>query len=220
MRALLIGVAVAAAMATGAHATTAIFDFQTPAGANGVSAPYTNNELTITASGFNGGGGTATLFDKTAGGDENGLGLTDDPSLDNEITGTNFVQIDVTGVPGFLTDAYSFTMGSTTSLEEWAVYGSNTAGALGSLLLTGTDEAPASHNLTSGFKYYDFKALGTLCAAGSVDICGSGNVLVHTFTAVTAVPEPATWAMMLLGVAGIGAAMRTARRRESQAAFA
>jgi hypothetical protein len=35
--------------------------------------------------------------------------------------------------------------------------------------------------------------------------------------AVEAIPEPATWAMMLLGLAGLGAAMRTTRRKSGAA---
>ncbi len=35
-----------------------------------------------------------------------------------------------------------------------------------------------------------------------------------------AVPEPATWAMMLLGFGGMGVAMRRARRRSTKAVFA
>jgi hypothetical protein len=221
MKSVLLGFAAAAALATTASATTAVFDFQTP-GPNasaGTSQAYTNNGLTITASGFASNGGAATtLFDKSNGGDENGLGLTDDPSGDNEITGTNFVQIDVTAIPGFLTDAFSFQMGSSTGGEEWKVFGSNTAGSFsGSALVTGTDEL--AHGLTSGFKYYDFETPGTLCP-GSVDFCGSGNTLIHTFTAVTAVPEPATWAMMLLGIGGLGATLRMSRKSAGAAALA
>jgi hypothetical protein len=223
MKSVLLGLAAATALATTASATTAVFDFQNP-GPNasaGTVHTYTNNGLSITASGFVSNGGAATtLFDKSGGGDENGLGLTDDPSGDNEITGTNFVQIDVSAIPGFLTDAFSFQMGSSTGGEEWKVFGSNIADSFsGAALVTGTDELP--HSLTSGFKYYDFETPGTLCNGGlSVDFCGSGNTLIHTFTAVTAVPEPATWAMMLIGVGGLGATLRLSRKSAGAIALA
>jgi len=45
--------------------------------------------------------------------------------------------------------------------------------------------------------------------------------LITTFTlgAVSGVPEPATWAMMLLGIAGVGAALRTQRSRKAAEAL-
>ena len=50
---------------------------------------------------------------------------------------------------------------------------------------------------------------------------GNGNLTDQTpFTPVTmpGVPEPATWAMMLIGFGGLGAAMRTSRRKGALAA--
>ena len=220
MKSVLLGFAAAAALATGASAAVVTFDFQNP-GPNmspGDSHAYSSGGLSITATGFASNGGAETaLFDKSNGGDENGLGLTDDPSTDNEITGANFVQIDTHGLPTGST--FGFEMGSSTSLEEWRVFGSNTADSLGTTLVTGTDEL-VDHTLAGGFRYYDFEALGTLCAPGSVDFCGSANVLVHDFAVTTAVPEPATWAMMLVGVGGLGAMLRFSRKPASQAALA
>jgi hypothetical protein len=46
---------------------------------------------------------------------------------------------------------------------------------------------------------------------GGFDNPGSVNISMS----VTGVPEPATWAVMLLGFGGIGAAMRSARRRQA-----
>jgi len=45
----------------------------------------------------------------------------------------------------------------------------------------------------------------------SLTLPSSSNV--YLFTSTHAVPEPATWAMMLLGFGGIGMSMRTRRRR-------
>jgi hypothetical protein len=55
----------------------------------------------------------------------------------------------------------------------------------------------------------------------SAGIPGSDNIEDHglfgDITAVqTAVPEPSTWAMMLLGLAGLGFAFRQSRRRVEQ----
>ena len=41
-----------------------------------------------------------------------------------------------------------------------------------------------------------------------------GNILDNV--SLTAVPEPATWAMMLVGFGGLGAAMRTTRRKQAR----
>jgi hypothetical protein len=59
--------------------------------------------------------------------------------------------------------------------------------------------------------------------AESVDFGGSANQVAFadvTLGSNTAggTPEPATWAMMLLGFGGMGAAMRSARRRKALAA--
>jgi PEP-CTERM motif len=52
------------------------------------------------------------------------------------------------------------------------------------------------------FAFYNFEAT-------------AGNVLVASVSGVSAVPEPATWAMMLLGFAGLGFAFRQTRRKVS-----
>lgn len=52
------------------------------------------------------------------------------------------------------------------------------------------------------------------------NVAGSGNagiLLDAVSVQTTAVPEPATWALVILGFAGIGGAMRTARRTEKPA---
>ena len=53
---------------------------------------------------------------------------------------------------------------------------------------------------------------------GHMDVVFDSNLPLHqAFAFTTTVPEPSTWAMMILGLGGVGAALR---RRRAQAVFA
>lgn len=156
------------------------------------------------------------LYSKNLGGGETGLGLSDDPSGNHEIWGKTFIQIDVSAALAKGLTNFNFSMGSTTQDEAWDVFGSNQTGIGASLteLYTAGHDQGTSHNL-SGYKYYDFfydSSLGHLYGQNN-------NVLLATFSGndvhlTTSVPEPSTWAMMILGFCGLGF---LARRRRSHA---
>jgi len=61
-----------------------------------------------------------------------------------------------------------------------------------------------------GFIKYEFGPTG--------DFFGIGGSAVYQVEAFGAVPEPATWAVMLAGFGGVGAAMRSRRRVQAAAA--
>ncbi|HEX5261997.1 MAG TPA: PEPxxWA-CTERM sorting domain-containing protein [Phenylobacterium sp.] len=190
----------AVAAATGARA--AVFDFSTPSGDQGTSHTYTSGGLSTTLTAF--GTPAAHLFGKAAGSDENGVGMTNDPSGDTEIAfGKGFIQVDTTGLT-----AIQFAFNSTTEGEEWSVFGSNTPGVLGSFIVSGTGEG-ANTAVLPTFTFYDIESTKAL---------GGQNILLKNMTALQGtvrtgggVPEPATWAMMLIGFGGLGAVLR--RRR-------
>jgi hypothetical protein len=172
----------------------------------------TSGGYTITATGYSAIGGALTpLYGKTNGGDENGLGIHSDPTGNNEIWGTTFIQLDVLSAINAGLAGFNFSMGSTTGNEAWKVFGTNSAGgaSLGSALNTGLNDQ-GNHTLAGGFRYYDF------FYDPSFNGTGGENVLLNQFGAVAAVPEPSTWAMMILGFAGIGF---MAYRRKSQPAL-
>ena len=213
VRSLTAAVALAGALAisaTAANATT-VFDFgvgpngvstSSWGGNQGVSHTYMASGLSVTATAYGSGSGNQ-LYGKHSGGDENGLGMTNDPSGEHEIYyGKGFIQLDVSSLLG---DALSLAFGSTTDGEEWAVYGSNTADTIGSEIGHGTTEG--SLNLTGGYKYYDVKSIQPANQYGN-----GGNVLIKSLS-VSAVPEPADWALMIGGVFAIGATLRQQRRR-------
>jgi hypothetical protein len=220
MRKALLGMTAVAAFAlsTAANAADTI-DFTNPAGdvgsATHVYAATGDPTLFVTATGYASEGVTSpNLYGKNLGGDEVGLGLTADVPQ-NEIFRGAFIQLNVTDLFGKVTGV-EFNFGSTTLNEQWEVYGSDVAGTLGDALLYGINDEGA-HNLFDAafnwgnYDYYSFRSLGT--GTNGLDGSTTGNVLLGNLLLTTpAVPEPATWAMMLLGFAGIGVALRRRNR--------
>lgn len=119
-------------------------DFSTPTGILGTSATYTSGSNSITAYGFecdNGGivacltgtslasGVTANatdLYGKNAGAGEQGLGISVDPLLDNEISADTFITLNMSNVGG---TSGMFTFDSVQTGESLMVcYGNNDSG--------------------------------------------------------------------------------------------
>ena len=90
--------------------------------------------------------------------------------------------------------------GSTSGGESWSIYGSDLLGTLGDLLLTGSSEGSLVGLPNFGdYNYYNFVSNNG----------GGKNVLLGGLSYnAAAVPEPATWAMMLLGFGAVGFSMR------------
>jgi hypothetical protein len=182
----------------------------TPAG---TSLDFTVGGIKITAAGFTNNGFTtsATLFEKNGGAGEIGLGLTNDPTGDNEITGFNLIRIDFSAAKAAGVTNFDFQFGSTTGTESWAVFASNspTSGFL--QVASGNDELPRTIiGPVSNFYYFKENS-----ATGCPSSTSCNNVLLAEVSGVAAVPEPGTWVMMLLGFLGLGFAFRQSRRKVS-----
>jgi hypothetical protein len=194
-----------------AHANT-VWDFSTPTGALGQSHNYTGNDGTsvINAQAF--GPGPVQLFGKNLLGDELGLGLTNDPSGQNEITPGSFVQLDLTKL--VLTSLImSFSANSVTAPETVQVFGSSTSGVLGASMLfsctatlPGTCEQDVNIANAGSFKFLDVTAFGT-----------GSNVLLHTVDAAV-VPGPIVGAGLPGLVAACGGLLTLVRRRRRRLA--
>jgi hypothetical protein len=211
LRATLTALAVGAAVILGAGSAQAIvWDLSggvappgTPAG---TSHNFTAGGITITAAGFTSNAFTtsATLFEKNGGAGEIGLGLTNDPTGDNEIVGSNLIRIDFSNAKAAGILNFGFQFGSTTSGESWLVFASNSPTSGFAQVASGSDELV--HTLVGvPFNFYYFKE--NTATGATVD-----NVLLAQ---VSGVPEPGTWAMMLIGFAGLGFAFRQSRRKVS-----
>jgi len=186
-----------------AQAVPVTWDFWSPTectSCSGSSFTYTSNGDSITATGFTNHNlnTTTNLFRKSAGGDENGVGIASDPTHDDEIWGTTLIRINLGGANKY--SSLSFTMGSTTGTEHWEVWGSNRPTSGLTEVTNGTTEG--SFSLPSTYEYYFF-------GLDTNDTHWGDNVLLASLKGTptnltTPVPESSTWAMLILGFFGIG----------------
>ena len=160
--------------------------------ANGLTINTANNSIT----------GTTDLYVKTSGGDESGLGTNLGSS--HEVNGIYAVDLNFSALKAqFKLTSITFTIGSLTGSDSFALYGGSFAG---SPIATGSGTVNGVQTVTltgSNLNFNDFYLKAP-----------SGDVLLDSITvAGSAVPEPASLAMMGLGVVGSLAGYRIKRRK-------
>jgi len=190
-----------------AQAAIVTWDLSSKTGDLGQTESYTSGGISLTAAGFTSASFShkTDLYGKNGSGNEKGLGLENDG--DHEISGDNIIRIDFSNARTAGLTGFSFSMNSSTDGEKWKVFGSNSATSGYTVVASGTDELVHSISGANGlFQYYFFEDDGSSWH-------DDDNVLLHTVGAMTAaVPEPSTWAMMILGFGGVG--FMTYRRRK------
>ena len=213
---LLVGTVIGAlGFLTPAHADT-VWNFNTPTGNLGSTHNYVGSDGTvITATAF--GPNAPALFGKGAGGDENGVGLTNDPSGEDEITNGSFIQLDLSNIK-FASVNMSFMGDSTTNGETWELFGSNTPGSFLSANLLAFCTAPAgsgSGNACEQPNNFTVPGAGNFKFLDVTAAAGGGNILLTQVDAI-AVPGPIVGAGLPGLLAACGGLLALARRRRRQ----
>lgn len=175
--------------------------FSNPVGTLGTSQVYGTGSNTVTAFGFNGTvTGTATdLFGKNDGGSEHGVGIAQ--ALDNEISTTNFVQLDLANILG----SYTLSIGSTQDDEGFKACFSNTLGTIGTTCTVFANPTTDPFT-TSAFNRSQGEFISI--QADNVNNTGSDNVLLDSITFTPAVPEPSSLVLFGTGIIGAVGAIR------------
>jgi len=155
------------------------------------------------------------LYAKFLGGDENGLGIKNDPSWQHEIFVNSFIQFDLIDLfahPGI--GGIQLQVGSIQPGEGFYIWGSNTPTVPGTLLVTGGPSMNAQMFTVpsyQAFRYVSISETGT-----------AGNVLLNSFSAfsgvLSQVPDADSGFSMALGILliALGAASRRLTRTRSR----
>jgi len=204
---LMTAVAFAALVANGSAMADTVWDFTTPVGVFGQSWNWSGSDgtlLNIEAFGPN----SPQLIVKQEGTDEAGMGLTNSPFGDNEITPGSYIQIAIGGVqsptPGARVN-FSFPISITGSSvqntaqfgpEAYVIYGSNTFGTdaglpgdavpIFSCLSSITDCNTTQFFSASGFLFYDY----TAALSGAFPTVLLANIDATVAVPFTPVPGP------------------------------
>jgi hypothetical protein len=190
---ILLLVAAAGSFALTTNAT--IIRFQ-EFGDKGHSFTFSQNGYDLTLTAFFTSGADTNVYFNAGGGDDDGVGTTGDPSGENAIATTTFIQLTVPTNPA--SNFQNVSIGNIGSGESANVYFTTTAGSLVGATLLGTLTANGS------------VAVGPLFQNGFIDVtAGAGNVLLTSVevSPVTSVPDVGFTAsllgMGLVGLAGL-----------------
>jgi hypothetical protein len=174
----------------------------------GASQSYAIDGVSITATAGNHGGGIADfstvtltnekLVNNNRGAGQQGLGvcLHECTTTGGDINFPNeLIQLDVTALDA-VAGTFSFSAGGATGGAELAIYGSNVSGSLGTKLAD-IDDADGLIAVANA-SHYDF--LSFIAENGD----GSGVLLLS----MSAVPEPASLALLCVGLVGVACVRR------------
>jgi len=179
-----LALAVSPALADGVD-----FNFGVVLGDLGASRTFTDGSFTVGVAGFNG-VLADHLFAKNEGPTEFGLGIID--GTDREISDNHWVQLNLTPIIARNPTTLSISLNSIQGPDFYNIWGSNTAGVLGTLLAS--NQTAANFNLlpfAGQFNYFSITAPGESVLIDDLDV------------STVSTTEPGTLVLLVAGLFGI-----------------
>jgi hypothetical protein len=188
------GIFMFAAPAFADSTSSGSFNFASTLGNLGTSDTLTAGSFSVVATGYSSPGMTTDLYEKNEGPNEIGMGIANAP--DHEINGTSFIQLNMTQILATSPTSVMLGVGSIQFPDTYQIWGSNTAGALGTMLAT--NQNAFTYNL-SNFGQYNY--ISVVSPTGTVLIDG---LAVNTaLPAGATTPEPTSATMLIVGLAAL-----------------
>jgi len=121
--------------------------------------------------------------------------------------------IDIANLVGTRISSFSFYWGSNDKYNEVRLYDINN-----NLISTTVGTGDGSQALPLTNQRYNFILTGNDKNLGRIELYSNGKAFeADDFAFSSGVPEPATWAMMIIGFGGVGSMVRSARRKQALA---
>lgn len=175
------------------------FSFTIPLGDIGTSDTFKAGILSVVLNGYAAPSVSTDMYIKAESATETGLGLAS--GLDREISGTEFVQLNLGSIFAASPKAFSLSLNSIQGGDSYDVWGSNIAGQLGTLI--------AANQSGLNFALVDpgtFQFIAITSPMGTVLL----DNLAVTTGVTTGTPEPATLLLLSLGLLLLGCCSKKA----------
>jgi hypothetical protein len=190
---ILAGSLAAFAFAAPSYGDSLTYSFTGTAGPTGSATDtLTSDGVSITATGYSAANTTEQLYIRND--EDKGLGLANTPV--HEIDGGAFIQLNLSNL--WAQNPTSVSLNMTDADEKYDVWGSNTAGVPGTLLL---NKASAAEISLLGFSGYNYITISS--PTGSV-VLTSVTAIDSSSSGTGSVPEPGTLTLLALGLACAG----------------
>ena len=178
--------------------STTTFTFTSTPGNIGTTDTFTAGSLSLIATGYSASNVTVGMFAKNDA-TQMGLGLVNDIFNQNEISGASFIQLNLSNILAAGASSIAISMDSVTGPDRYAIWGSKTAGEMGTLLATDLTAASFTLPDLGMFQYISISA-------------PAGNVLLHDVDVTTPTPEPSSASLLLLGLVALVSAGTLAKK--------